>query len=95
MRGLGLLPSVPAAIHSVANAINDDGWVVGQVEQIADIGLRAVLWRDGVVVDLNDYVPEGSGWVLTSAVDVNARGDILGRGTLQGSARPFLLIRAP
>ncbi len=93
MRGLGLLPSAPAALHSIANAISDDGWVVGQVEQIAGLAQRAVLWREGVIVDLNDYLPASSGWVLTSAVDVNEHGDIVGRGTLNGSARPFMLIR--
>lgn len=93
MRGLGLLSSAPNALHSVANAINDQGWVVGQVEQIAGIGLRAVLWRDGVIVDLNNHLPPNSGWVLTSAVDINAHGDIVGRGTLNGSAQPFVLIR--
>ncbi len=93
MRGLGLLPSAPSALHSVANAINDEGWVVGQVEQIAGFALRAVLWRDGVIVDLNNYLPPDSGWVLTSAVDINAHGDIVGRGTLNGSARPFVLLR--
>lgn len=94
MRGLGTLPSLPAALHSVANAVNDDGWIVGHVEQIAGLAARAVLWRDGVVVDLNDYLPEDSGWVLTSAVDVNARGDITGRGTFNGATRPFVLVRA-
>ena len=93
MRGLGTLPSAPMALHSIANAINDDGWVVGQVEQVAGIAARAVLWRDGVIVDLNDYLPANSGWVLTSAVDVNSQGDIVGRGTLNGSARPFMLVR--
>ncbi len=93
MRGLGTLPSAPAAVHSVANAINDDGWVVGHVEQIAGLAARAVLWRDGVAFDLNDALPANSGWVLTSAVDVNGHGDIVGRGTLNGSARPFMLVR--
>ncbi|MBX3183606.1 MAG: hypothetical protein KIT72_05740 [Polyangiaceae bacterium] len=74
-------------------AITDQGWVVGQVEQIAGLANRAVLWRDGVISDLNDYLPAGSGWVLTSAVDVNSRGDIVGRGTLNGTSRPFALIR--
>ncbi|MGV3624119.1 MAG: DUF3466 family protein, partial [Archangium sp.] len=93
MRGLGTLPSAPMAIHSIANAINDDGWVVGQVEQVSGIAARAVLWRDGVPVDLNDYLPANSGWVLTGAVDVNSHGDIVGRGTLNGSSRPFMLVR--
>lgn len=93
MRGLGALPSAPMAIHSVANAVNDDGWVVGHVEQVAGLAARAVLWRDGVVVDLNDYLPMSSGWVLTSAVDVNSHGDIVGRGTLDGASRPFMLVR--
>lgn len=94
MRGLGLLPSLPAAVHSVANAVNDAGWVVGHVEQIAGLASRAVLWRNGQIVDLNDYLPTDSGWTLTSAVDVTTRGDIVGRGTFAGSSRPFMLLRA-
>jgi probable HAF family extracellular repeat protein len=94
MRGLGLLPSEPEAIHSQASAINDSGWVVGHVEKIAGLALRAVLWRDGVILDLNTLLPVNSGWVLTSAVDINSHGDIVGRGTFAGGSRPFVLIRA-
>jgi probable HAF family extracellular repeat protein len=93
MRGLGVLPSLPAAVHSIANGINDNGWVVGQVEQIAGLAARAVLWREGAIEDLNAYVPANSGWVLTSAVAINEHGDIVGRGTLNGVSQPFVLVR--
>jgi probable HAF family extracellular repeat protein len=41
--------------------------------------------------DLNDALPPGSDWSLQEAKGVNARGQIVGRGTLHGQARGFLL----
>jgi probable HAF family extracellular repeat protein len=59
------------------------------LEIVGNSGSRAVRWRvdnqGGVAVeDLNDELPAGSGWVLTSASGMNDQGQIVGTGTLGG-----------
>ena len=46
---------------------------------------------DNGVLDLNDLIASGSGWVLKTAVDINDMGQIAGMGTLNGNERAFLL----
>src|SRR5687768_6570030 len=41
--------------------------------------------------DLNTLIPANSGWVLVDALDINDVGEIVGRGTLNGATRAFLL----
>jgi uncharacterized membrane protein len=52
---------------------------------------KAVLWEKDEMIDLNELLPEDSGWKLDSAVDINNRGQIVGRGSYQGSVCHFLL----
>ncbi len=80
--------------HSVANDINESGLVVGNSQRIAGSPAVATIWKDGVAIDLNSWLPPGSGWVLTNADGINDRGDITGTGTLGGVARAFLLQNA-
>jgi len=71
-----------------AAAIGDDGVVVGSMrtKQVR----HAFAWRDGVLVDLNDVLAPGNeGWTLEWASAINHRGEIVGRGTLDGKARAF------
>lgn len=97
LRDLGTLPSLPAAVHSEALGINADGWAVGYVGSIygnVTFGTAAaVLWIDGQIYDLNDLLPEDSGWQLLSAQDINSHGDIVGFGRFQGVTSAFLLQR--
>jgi probable HAF family extracellular repeat protein len=44
--------------------------------------------------ELNSRLPAGSGWVLRRAKSVNARGQIVGEGLLNGAARVFRLTPA-
>lgn len=76
--------------QSAAFGMNDAGDVVGMAEG-RDGALRAVLFRGGVAVDLNDRIDPASGWRLTEARDINARGQIVGTGWLHGRQRAFLL----
>jgi probable HAF family extracellular repeat protein len=46
------LPSIPGATQARAMAINRQGWVAGWSNQ-ADGSRRAVLWKNGVLTDLN------------------------------------------
>lgn len=108
---LGLLPT---GRDSRALAINNDGIVVGSSSIETSPGLfaeRAARWKDGAVANLNLLVdpnspgaPRDAGqalrpWTLTRAVDVNADGDILCRGTVdsgaQQSLRAYLLRARP
>jgi hypothetical protein len=50
-----------------------------------------VLWSNWQAWDLNDLLPEGTGWVLRSADGIDEEGTIVGYGTFQGQTRAFLL----
>ena len=81
--------------HSVANDINDSDLIVGNSQRIAGSGAVATLWENGAPIDLNTFLPAGSGWVLTSAEGINDQGDIVGFGTFGGNTRAFLLQSVP
>lgn len=76
MRSLGTLPG---GDDSRALSINETGEVVGT--STSSLGLRAVLWtRTGGMQDLNASIPPHSGFVLTAAVGINNRGEIVAIG---------------
>ena len=57
---------------------------------------RAFLYERGKMVNLNDLIPAGSGWLLDAALDINDRGQILvsaARGTGPGILRLDPVIR--
>ena len=47
------------------------------------------------MLDLNDLVPTGSGWVLEFADDINSSGQIVGEGFIDGEFHAFLLTPVP
>ena len=76
MQDLGTFPS---GDYSRALAINDRGDVVGT--STSALGLRAVLWtKAGGMQDLNSSIPAGAGFVLATAVAINAQGAIVALG---------------
>lgn len=75
---------------STARDINATDQVVGE-SQVADGATHAFLWQNGVMTDLNTFLPANSGWVLTRANALNDRGDIVGVGTFGGADHAFLL----
>ena len=84
------LGAFSATYNSYAYAINDMGWIVGMGN--SNYGLRAALWQGGVLCDLNDLIPAGSGWQLRYAWDVNSNGQIVGFGlNPDGESHGFLL----
>jgi probable HAF family extracellular repeat protein len=77
-------------------SINNRAQIVGASRTATSGAMsHAFLWENGVMVDLNDRIPPGDGWVLLQANAVNASGEIVGNGTLNGQARGFLLVRQP
>ena len=70
--------------------LNDQGVIVGIASSI-DLGERAVMWKNGEVIDLNTYA-FGTGWVLESALAINNRGWIIGVGRHDGHREGYVLI---
>ena len=80
---------------SRAFGINKAGQVVG--EWYPGGKNRAFFWENGQMTDLNDLIPEGTGWVLEVAEDINDSGQIVGYGHIEGCVdfRAFLLTPIP
>jgi probable HAF family extracellular repeat protein len=77
---------------STAWAINSSGQVVGSSYVTSDT-VHAVLWEKGTgIVDLNDFIPPGSGLYLQNADYLNDQGQISGGAILDdGHERAYLL----
>lgn len=93
-----LLPLLPTGSNDSAFSVNSDGTVVGWADYIPSGGTslvrHAAMWTQHngsyTVIDLNQYVPNNSGWVLTNATGINDQGQIVGVGTLNGASHSFL-----
>jgi len=73
-----------------ATGVNDAGVIVGAQYQYPES--IAVIWADGEMSYLDDLIPaEIKGWYLIEAASINTHGQIVGRGTLNGEQRIFLL----
>ena len=95
--------------NTYALSINDRGQVVGSAdspyESVCSIDgqsvpcikyrLRAFLYRNGKILDLNSLIPSGSGWDLQWASDINDGGQIVGYGVRDGKFRAFLATPGP
>ena len=77
---------------SNASDINDAGQIVGTA--FGD-GASAVLWQDGQIQDLNDFVASDSAWHLNAATWINNEGQIVGAGVFEDRAATFLLTPVP
>jgi len=76
---------------STAYAINSADVVVGSFE-LSDMVTEHAFVHDGTqMLDLNDLLIDGTGWVLTKAIDINSNGWIVGYGDLDGEQHSFLL----
>jgi probable HAF family extracellular repeat protein len=81
---------------NIALAVNDNGLAVGHAQCIASGGsLAAFVWQDGVMHNLNDVIPPGSGWDLIKATDVNDAGQIVGFGLAPGGEYLRAFVLAP
>lgn len=77
------------AIAPCCKVINDRREIVGFMSD-SDGNTRAFLWKDYVMVDLNDLIPKDSPWTLQSAAGINASGQIAGQGLINGQVHAFL-----
>jgi probable HAF family extracellular repeat protein len=92
MHDLGTL----GGLSSSAAAINSAGLVVGYATDTNEVS-NAFLYNGTRMVNLNEYLPPGSGWTnLASADAINDNGQIAGSGYLaDGSYHGYLLSPAP
>jgi probable HAF family extracellular repeat protein len=79
-----------AAGMNQAHSVNNHGQIVG-TSMDSQNRQRACLWEAGMAYDLNSLLPANSGWALDVAREINDRGEITGRGRLNGQQRVFLL----
>src|SRR5713101_2517932 len=77
--GLQPLGPLPGHVDSEAYGINDDQEVVGVSCDADFIDCRAVVWKNGVVTDLNTLKQPGYTARLEQGKDINERGEITGR----------------
>lgn len=75
---------------SNANAINSLGTICGYSTVTPSQAAHAVVWINRVINDINNLIPANSGWVLSSAVDINDSGQIIGRGKLNGVSKSYI-----
>jgi probable HAF family extracellular repeat protein len=87
MSDLGTL----GGISSTARAINERGQIIGFSFVNGNGATHGFLYSDGTMIDLNDAIPPGSGWVIRSADGINSSGQIAGTGILDGQVRALIL----
>jgi len=85
MTSLGGVPGYPNAWPV---AINNLRQIVGFVSNVQSH--HAFLWMSGIMSDLNDLLPENSGWELVYATDINDAGQIVGWGYHNAIPRAYL-----
>ena len=86
------LETFPENIYHTARAINNRNQIVGYSRTAyPDLSELAVIWKNGLIQDLNDLIPTNSGWILREAYDINDVGQIVGYGEHNGETRAFLL----
>lgn len=79
---------------SMADSINAQMQVVGSSSpDCFAMNVRAFLWEDGTMFDLNALIPPDSGLYLQLTETINSRGEIAGTGSdVHGNTHAFLLI---
>lgn len=84
-----ILPSFVDDLEPRALGVNSAGVAVGQSYA------GAVIWSNGGIEPLQDLLPEGSGWTLYAAQDINDNGQIVGYGLHNGESHAFLMTPCP
>jgi probable HAF family extracellular repeat protein len=95
---IGIVPLGKLPGHRLSRAldINDNGVAVGFSVDAAFTDQRAVAWIDGVIVDLNEWLPPASDWTVEVATAVSDSGEIVGYGRRASEiGRRAFLLRMP
>jgi probable HAF family extracellular repeat protein len=84
----------PSGSHykTIANDISDGGEIVGYGVSNVNGPVRAIRFAGGEVVPLESEVPDLGGWRLIYVYAVNAAGEIVGYGQLDGKWHGFMLV---
>lgn len=84
--GIQTIPLLAGTVDGTARGINSDGWIVGEMSNVA------FLYRDGVTHRLIDLIPGGTLWTTLFLADsINDDGFITGIGIYDGNLTRFLL----
>ena len=75
---------------SYANGINDSGQAVGWFYETTG-GRKPFLWDGTSMLNLNNLIAPGPGWVLGRVYSINDAGQIVGAGSLDGESHALLL----
>lgn len=77
---------------SEAYGANSNEQVVGW-SKISDGSWHAFLWtQEYGMIDLNELLPESSGWTLNSAYDISDNSEVVGHGKKNGKTHGFVMI---
>ncbi len=93
MTDIGAVPRVKTRVgngYAVFLHGNNALEAVGSLGSV-DTTMRAVVYRHGVVIDLNTLISSHSGWTLTFGMSLNDNGQIICSGKFQGSVHTCLL----
>ena len=94
-RSTNVLPTLNGLLYGDAVAINNAGFVVGSSSTFEGV-FTATVWQDGAAYDLNSLLgTSGVGWTLTSAVDVDDDGTIVGFAKYNGRSTMFRATPVP
>lgn len=89
-----VLPDNQSNGNSIAYSVNNAGIIVGRSDIQTSFGFwqeDAVVWENGKLIDLNSFLPAGSGWVLNVAQSINNNNEITGMGTFNGVTTAFVM----
>lgn len=86
----GVATDVGYGSYSRAIGINDSDQVVGSGWSNSNDEF-ATLYDRGAKINLNNVIPNGTGWSLIWASDINNKGQIVGFGKRYGKLRIFIL----
>jgi probable HAF family extracellular repeat protein len=90
IQDLGTFPGAFLTGIPCCHTLNNKGDAVGLTVDGTTFNMRAVLFHDNQLFDLNTLIPSNSGWYLQFGGSINDAGEIVGWGTINGNTHAFL-----
>jgi probable HAF family extracellular repeat protein len=90
IQDLGTFPGAFLTGIPCCHTLNNKGDAVGLTVDGTTFNMRAVLFHDNQLLDLNTLIPSNSGWYLQFGGSINDAGEIVGWGTINGNTHAFL-----